>query len=181
MFWFLFVCFALLSPNNNCVGCHHQLNGHEFEQTPGDSEGQESLVCYSQWGGKESDRTSWLTNNKITIMRILNSHVPDGYRICLNIPFYQSINNVNQWSPVGSNDKESACNAGGLGWIPVPGRFPWKREWLPTPVFLSGEFHGHRSLAGYNPWGHKESDMTEQLSIHNYHKIKFTCLNYLFW
>ena len=73
-----------------------------------------------------------------------------------------------------------AHNVGDPGLILGSGRFPWKREWLPTPVFLSGEFHGHRSLAGYNPWGHKESDMTEQLSIHNYHKIKFTCLNYLF-
>ena len=34
-------------------------------------------------------------------------------------------------------------------------------EWQPTPVFLPGEFHGQRSLAGYSPWGHKESDMTE--------------------
>ena len=38
---------------------------------------------------------------------------------------------------------------------------PWRREWLPTPVFLPGESHGQRSLAGYSPWGHKESDMTE--------------------
>ena len=39
------------------VGQHHQLNGHEFEQIPGDREGQESLACYSAWGGKESDVT----------------------------------------------------------------------------------------------------------------------------
>ena len=37
------------------VGCHQRLNGHEFEQTPGDSEGKESLVCCSPWGYKESD------------------------------------------------------------------------------------------------------------------------------
>ena len=36
-----------------------------------------------------------------------------------------------------------------------------RRERLPTPVFLSGELHGQRSLVGYNPWGHKESDMAE--------------------
>ena len=36
---------------------HHQLNGHESEQTLGDSEGQGSLVCYSPWGLKESDTT----------------------------------------------------------------------------------------------------------------------------
>ena len=39
------------------VGWHHLLNGHEFEQTPGESEGQVSLVCYSPWGCKESDMT----------------------------------------------------------------------------------------------------------------------------
>ena len=39
------------------VGWHHQLNRHEFEQTPGDSEGQETLVCYSSWGHKEQDTT----------------------------------------------------------------------------------------------------------------------------
>ena len=39
------------------VGCHHWLNGHEFEQTQGDSEGQGSLVCYSSWGCKELDLT----------------------------------------------------------------------------------------------------------------------------
>ena len=39
------------------VGRHPQLNGHEFEQTPGDSEGQKSLVCCSPWGHKESDMT----------------------------------------------------------------------------------------------------------------------------
>ena len=51
--------------------------------------------------------------------------------------------------------KESACNAGGLGLIPGLGRFPWRRKWQPTPVFLPGEFHGQRSLAGYSPWGRK--------------------------
>ena len=40
----------------------------------------------------------------------------------------------------------------------------WRREWQPTPVFLSGESHGQRSLTGYSPWGHKELDMPEQLT-----------------
>ena len=47
------------------VGWHHRLNGHEFEQTPGNSEGQRSLVCFSPWGHKESDTTEQL-NNKWT-------------------------------------------------------------------------------------------------------------------
>ena len=41
-------------------------------------------------------------------------------------------------------------------------------EWQPTPVLLPGEFHGLRSLAGYNPWGHKESDTTELLTQQQY-------------
>ena len=44
-------------------GCHHWLNGHEFEQAPGDGEGQGSLVCCSPWGCKESDTTEWLNSN----------------------------------------------------------------------------------------------------------------------
>ena len=39
------------------VGWHHRLNGHEFEQAPGDGEGQGSLVCCSPWGREESDTT----------------------------------------------------------------------------------------------------------------------------
>ena len=42
------------------VGCHHQLNGHEFEQSLGDGEGQGSLACCSPWGCKVSDTTEWL-------------------------------------------------------------------------------------------------------------------------
>ena len=45
------------------VGWHHQLTGHEFEQTPGDGEGQGSLACCSPWGHKESDVTVQLNNN----------------------------------------------------------------------------------------------------------------------
>ena len=44
------------------VGWHHQLNGSEFEQTPGDGEGQESLICYSPWDHKELDTTERLNN-----------------------------------------------------------------------------------------------------------------------
>ena len=40
---------------------------------------------------------------------------------------------------------------------------PWRREWVPTPVFLPGESHGWKSLEGYSPWGHRELGTTEQL------------------
>ena len=38
-----------------------------------------------------------------------------------------------------------------------------RRKWQPTPVLLPGKFHGQRTLVGYSPWGHKESDTTERL------------------
>ena len=40
-------------------------------------------------------------------------------------------------------------------------KIPWRRAWLPTPVFLPGESHGQRSLGGYSPWGHTEFDMAD--------------------
>ena len=46
------------------------------------------------------------------------------------------------------------------GFNPWVGKIPWSWAWQPTPVFLSRESHGQRRLAGYSPWGHKESDMT---------------------
>ena len=46
------------------VGWHHRLNGHEFEQTPGDGEGQGSLAWYSSWGRKDSDMTQRLNNSR---------------------------------------------------------------------------------------------------------------------
>ena len=51
-------------------------------------------------------------------------------------------------------------------WVRSLGREdPLVKEMVPTPVLLPGEFPGQRSLGGYSPWGHKESDVTEQLTI----------------
>ena len=47
------------------------------------------------------------------------------------------------------------------GFDPWVGMIPWRRAWQPTPVFLPGEVHGQRSLAGTSPWGGKDSDTTE--------------------
>ena len=57
---------------------------------------------------------------------------------------------------------------------------PWRREWLPTLVFLPGESHGQRSLVGYSPWGHKELDTNGRPTL-----LLFFCLfqefNILSW
>ena len=42
----------------------------------------------------------------------------------------------------------------------------WRRQWHPTPVLLPGGFHGQGSLAGFSPWGLRESDMTGRLTLH---------------
>ena len=62
--------------------------------------------------------------------------------------------------PVVKNLPANAGDARDTG----SGRFPWRRKWQPNPVFLPGKFHGQRSLAGYNPWGCKDSNRNEQLS-----------------
>ena len=48
----------------------------------------------------------------------------------------------------------------------------WRRKWQPTPVLLPGKSHGWRSLIGYSPWCHKESDMTEQLHFHFHNRAE---------
>ena len=52
------------------------------------------------------------------------------------------------------------------------GMIPWRRAWLPTPVFLAGEFRGQTSPAGYSLWGGKESDITEQLALSLFRHIR---------
>ena len=60
--------------------------------------------------------------------------------------------------PGGVSGKEPTCQRGLDPWV---GKILWRRTWQPTPVFLPGESHGQRSLAGYSPRGPKETDMTE--------------------
>ena len=68
--------------------------------------------------------------------------------------------------PGGSDSKESTCNLGDPGSIPGLERYSGEGNGYPLhPVFLPGEFHGQKSLVGYSPWGHKELDMTERLTL----------------
>ena len=57
--------------------------------------------------------------------------------------------------------KESGSQYRRHGLDPWVRKIPWRKKWQPTPVFLPGESHGQRSLAGYSPWHCKGSDMTE--------------------
>ena len=65
--------------------------------------------------------------------------------------------------------KGSACACRRPGLDPWVKKILWRRKWQPIPVFLPGKFHGERSLVGYSPCGHKESDMTKWLSAHTHY------------
>ena len=68
--------------------------------------------------------------------------------------------NFHKGFPCGSAGKKIHLQCGRPGCYPWVGKIPWRREMLPTPVFWPGEFYGL-----YNPWGCKELDTTEQLSL----------------
>ena len=54
-------------------------------------------------------------------------------------------------------------------------KIPLRREWQHTPIFLPGEFHGQRSLAGYSPWGSKESDTIERSTARMNKPFNLSC------
>ena len=76
--------------------------------------------------------------------------------------------------PGGSDGKESASIAGDLGLIPGLGRSPGEGNGNLLQYSCLENPRGQRSLAGYSPWGYKESDMTEQLSTAQQTKYKDT-------
>ena len=84
--------------------------------------------------------------------------------IDLSSMYYLSIYLSSKGLPWWLNSKRICLPCRRLMFNPWVRKIPWRREWLLTLVFLPGESHGHRSLAGYSPWGRKESDMTEQLT-----------------
>ena len=84
-----------------------------------------------------------------------------------------------QGFPGGSDGKESTCNAGDLGSIPELGRSPGEGYGNPLQYSCLENAPGQRSLVGYSPWAHKESDMTEQLSTFSYY-YDLACRNYTY-
>ena len=69
--------------------------------------------------------------------------------------------------PGGSHGKESDCQCGRPGFNPWVGKIPWRRGWLPTPVFWPGESHRQRSLVGLQPMGSQEAGHDWVTSMHS--------------
>ena len=80
-------------------------------------------------------------------------------------PHFSKVKNVIFELPGGSDSKKICLWCRRPGFDPWVGKISWRREWLFTPVCLPGKSHRQRTLAGYSPWGHKESNMTEQLPL----------------
>ena len=121
------------------------------------------LACYlqnTQYSCKHLF-SSMLTINNKWIQLYLYSHQPSA-------SFYVKLFSITitlvTYFPGGASGKEPSYQYrihkrhGFNAWV---SNILWRRSWQSTPVFLAGESHGQRSLAGYSPQGHKESDVTE--------------------
>ena len=135
---------------------------------PGKSHGQRSLVGCSPWCHKESD-----TTERLHLHFLMDCRGKGRHWKCRLGQLMEALGSF-WWTwtlplahggfPCGSAGKESTCNVGDLGSIPGLGRFPWRRERLPTAVFWPGEFHGL-----YSPWGHKSQTRLSDFQFHLAH------------
>ena len=123
------------------VRWHHRLDGHEFEQTPGarweksPGEGNGNPLQYSCLENPIDRGTWWSTVHGVA----------KSWTRLSDLWIDIDRNNLSSL-PGSSVSKESACNSGDWCSNPGLGRYPWRRGWQPTLVFLPGKFHGQRSL-----------------------------------
>ena len=165
------------------VGWHHWLDGHGFGWTLGVGDGQGGLACCSSWVRKELDMTERLNWNELIVSNfsrnrsnvfqssctILHSHqqfirVPVSLHFTSTFLFLIIVIPVDMGVPGDSHGKESTYNTGDLGLISGLGRSPRGGHGNPLKCSYLENPHEQRNLAGYSPWGHKESDTTEWLS-----------------
>ena len=149
---------------------------------PGESHGQRSLVGYSLWGRKESNTTERLQFSSVTIIRVYSWFY-------IRVFYTQNPPNILQLHvsvqpecfsfiskgvcPCGSVDKESACNARDLGSIPGLGRSPGEGKGYLL------QYSGLENSMDYSPWGCKELDTTERLSLSLSKRTKTTVWSWL--
>ena len=123
-----------------------------------------------------TEQFSWITvfclQSLCTLCSLCLEYSPPGIQrahpapqITFMRPFFLNLfywNSVDWGFPGGASGKGIACQCRRcrrfwrLQFNPWVGKIPWRRAWHPTPVFLPGESHGQRSLAGYSPQGHQE-------------------------
>ena len=124
------------------VGWHHWLNGHESEQTPGDSEGPGSLVCYSSWDWKESNTTEWQEQQRYYNERIMR---PKVYWMLHLLLSWTSLVLIDlEETTVSSPEERSQFHSSVFAW-----RIPGKGEpsGLPSMEWHSLKWHDWSDLA----------------------------------
>ena len=158
---------------------YHKIGGLNSRSLLSHSSRSQSLRSRSQQGHVPSKKQARIYSRHLSqtvvslaffvlylaiIMCISSYHLPvyACLSLCLNFPFLQG--HSSYWTRTHSYDlifhlRSLQCRR--LGFNPWVGNIPWRREELPTPVFLPGKFHGQKSLAGYSPWRRKKSDMTK--------------------
>ena len=131
---------------------------------PGESQGQRSPVGCRLWGHTESDTTTRLSSSsswdllwaKFCPHKLMCWNPNTQYFKCdlFGNRACTGVTGLPTWlSSKESTYQSRKCKRHGFD--PWVRKIPWRRKWQPTTVFLPGEFHGQRSLAGYSPWGHK--------------------------
>ena len=143
---------------------------------PGKYHGRRSLVGCSPWGREESDTTERL-HFHFSLSCIGEGNGNPLQCSCLENPrdagawlaaVYGVAQSRTRLKRLSSSSSSQCMGCGFDLWIRT---IPWRRKWQPTPVFLPGKSHGQRSLAGYSPRGHKESDTTEPLNNNTYFTV----------
>ena len=119
-----------------------------------------SISLSNEYSGLISFRINWL--NLLAVQGTLKSLLQHSQKASiLQCSVFFMVQFSHPWASLVAQMVKNLSAMQKTGFDPWVEKILWSREWLPTPVFLPGEFHGQRSLAGYSPWDHKESDTTE--------------------
>ena len=124
-------------------------------RSPG--EGNDNPLQYSWRTSWTEDTVHGVTRSQTQLSDLTLPLSPCAWQVC-------SLCGLHRWH----SGKESACQCKRRRFDPCVRKIHWNRKWQTTPVFLSGKFHGQRSLVSYSPWGCKESDTTVLLSPHTH-------------
>ena len=152
----------------SCALCHHHLRHHWTGAVPRTH--AQNVLFPGIWSASppipRQGMPPPLAPKPHPVLKETHSNTRDSsprFRLCHQInkpyPIYSGF-------PVVLVVKNPPANAGHIrdGFSPWVGKIPWRRKWQFTPIFLPGEPHGQRGLAGYSPWDRKESDIIERLT-----------------
>ena len=172
------VCVRVCVPVRKCISLHVVRAGtHTCVFGKNEFWGLESLNSHVSWECQSCKRKSWIKH--FLLWKFGDTAALFFLEVLYNYWLW-----VPQYEPRDGSSRFFYKQSWWLRWWricpqcrkprfdPWVGKIPWRRERLPAPVFLPGEFHGQRSLVSYSLWGLKELDMTEQLNTFTYIIIK---------